>query len=867
MIFTLTILKNGYSKYDFRSLFIEMTEELIQATSDEMLIEKLRNNVEIVCNHDLEERLKALDYLIDELKQSTSSMTSVPKPMKHLIPYLPDLKNAYETYSNDEYRQKLADLLSLLCIVDIEKSYDILTYRLACPIENIGCWGHEYVRCLTLVLVRAYENPNDFSDFEQLPQLIEQISKYYMEHNDEPDACDLLLKVDRLGDIIPLVDEESHKRVCIYLLQNFNYLLDPLNITVLQIVEQIYIKLEKVAQAMVIALKLNDHEMMLKIFTECSDPSVKKQLAFLLARQLIVFEDEMDEELVGIATNTELFSRFTEISKRLQKSKPKTPDDVLQLQVSIPNRQANRGDKNLSLIAKSFVSAFYNAGIKEDLYYTAPRGDECIRRNQGIGRAIAIANRGMLNLWDIETGLNAIEPFTHSEDEYIVMGALTGVGIVSAAVRSEFDPAKALLIDFLENKKEDVKIGAIFGFAMAYAGSAREDILECLSPLLQAEEPRIQAFASLAIGLVFVGTCNDSALSFVSEMIIQTTDDKSIVHLIPIMALGLGLIYLGQQSRCEAALELLKASPSDLSMFAQTTIIGCAFAGTGNVIEIQKMLRICTLDDNMQHAAAVLGIAVISIGDAVSTQMAKRMFEHIMQYGKSNARQMVPIALALTSISQPLPELVDTLHRYGHDEMKIALNAIIAIGLLAAGTQNTRAIGTLKELELFHKNNAQAMMLIQTAEGLTHLGQGLMTLSPTYGDSILLHPVALGSLMTIAFACIAPLQRGGDNERADPLILKETLLFYFVAPAIGPRFLVTLDEDLNIFPLQVRVGQAIDVVGQAGKPRSITGFQTLDTPIVLAAGQRAEFVDDTYEPLSPILEGFVIVRKRTEQKS
>ena len=109
----------------------------------------------------------------------------------------------------------------------------------------------------------------------------------------------------------------------------------------------------------------------------------------------------------------------------------------------------------------------------------------------------------------------------------------------------------------------------------------------------------------------------------------------------------------------------------------------------------------------------------------------------------------------------------------------------------------------------------------------------------------------------MAFACI----------NTDKLILEsDPLLLYFIAPAIGPRFLVTLDEDLNILPVQVRVGSAIDVVGQAGRPRAITGFQTLDTPVILAAGQRAEFVDDTYEPLSPILEGFVIVRKRGEKK-
>jgi len=44
--------------------------------------------------------------------------------------------------------------------------------------------------------------------------------------------------------------------------------------------------------------------------------------------------------------------------------------------------------------------------------------------------------------------------------------------------------------------------------------------------------------------------------------------------------------------------------------------------------------------------------------------------------------------------------------------------------------------------------------------------------------------------------------------------------------------------------VQVRVGQAVDVVAQAGKPRAITGFQTHSTPVLLGYGERAELADD-----------------------
>ena len=38
--------------------------------------------------------------------------------------------------------------------------------------------------------------------------------------------------------------------------------------------------------------------------------------------------------------------------------------------------------------------------------------------------------------------------------------------------------------------------------------------------------------------------------------------------------------------------------------------------------------------------------------------------------------------------------------------------------------------------------------------------------------------------------------------------------------------------------------QAVDVVGQAGKPKSITGFQTHTTPVLLAHGERAELATE-----------------------
>jgi 26S proteasome regulatory subunit N1 len=51
------------------------------------------------------------------------------------------------------------------------------------------------------------------------------------------------------------------------------------------------------------------------------------------------------------------------------------------------------------------------------------------------------------------------------------------------------------------------------------------------------------------------------------------------------------------------------------------------------------------------------------------------------------------------------------------------------------------------------------------------------------------------------------------------------------------------------------------VVGVAGKPRSIAGFQTHTTPVRLATTERAELATEEFFSYSHILENVVILTK------
>ena len=53
---------------------------------------------------------------------------------------------------------------------------------------------------------------------------------------------------------------------------------------------------------------------------------------------------------------------------------------------------------------------------------------------------------------------------------------------------------------------------------------------------------------------------------------------------------------------------------------------------------------------------------------------------------------------------------------------------------------------------------------------------------------------------------------------------------------------------------------AVDTIGQAGKPKKITGFQQHDTPVLVGFHERAELATEEYLAETNVMENFVILR-------
>ena len=80
----------------------------------------------------------------------------------------------------------------------------------------------------------------------------------------------------------------------------------------------------------------------------------------------------------------------------------------------------------------------------------------------------AAASLGCILLWDVENGLTQIDKYLYSTDDNIKAGALLAIGLVTAGVKNESDPALALLSEQVNADKEIIRCASIMGLGIAY---------------------------------------------------------------------------------------------------------------------------------------------------------------------------------------------------------------------------------------------------------------------------------------------------------------------------------------------------------------------------------------------------------------
>lgn len=305
-----------------------------------------------------------------------------------------------------------------------EDRLDCLKYRLQSPSQDLGSWGHEYMRHLALEIGREYQKRlNDDKSTDDITDLALSLVPFFLKHNAEADAVDILSDLEMIDQIEKFLDADTYARVCLYMVSTVPLLTYPDNDKFLRTAYQVYRKYKQYTQAVVLAIRLNDRDLVEETFNSTEDKAIRRQMAFLIARQRIWFDvsEDEDAELQECLSNTRLSDYYKQLGKELNILDPKTPDDIYKTHLeSSRTAGLTNTDSARHNLASAFVNAFVNAGYGDDkLMLNNDRQNSWVWKTKDEGMLSTAASLGMLMMWDVEMGLDKIDPYTTVEEDFV----------------------------------------------------------------------------------------------------------------------------------------------------------------------------------------------------------------------------------------------------------------------------------------------------------------------------------------------------------------------------------------------------------------------------------------------------------------
>ncbi len=236
--------------------------------------------------------------------------------------------------------------------------------------------------------------------------------------------------------------------------------------------------------------------------------------------------------------------------------------------------------------------------------------------------------------------------------------------MINSTVHNENDPALAILSEFVESEKPLLRVASIMGLGIAYTASNREDLKELLLPTISdtSIDLQISGLGSVALGQVFIGQgaqADNEIASTMLQTLMELEPEQLKSPWIKFYGLGLALLFFGKQDASDAIIETLKAIQHPIANEAIVMLTMCSFAGTGDVLRLQQMLRLCAEDPKakkdaedkdkeekkgedkkeedkdsdkgeFQQGLAVIAIAAIAMGEDVGKELCMRHFGHLV---------------------------------------------------------------------------------------------------------------------------------------------------------------------------------------------------------------------------------------------
>lgn len=228
-----------------------------------------------------------------------------------------------------------------------------------------------------------------------------------------------------------------------------------------------------------------------------------------------------------------------------------------------------------------------------------------------------------------ENDPNAEHPTVSATGGYAEGGSLYALGLIhgshSGSCAAKRQEASAFLRNHLRNShaNEVISHGAALGVGLTSFGSADLEVVNELKELLYTDSAVAGEAASVAIGMVLVGsgagnanaTTNVESKEELDEIIAELRNySKETQHekIIRGIAMCLALVNFGQEENADATIEEMKGDRDPIIRYGAMYGLALAYCGTGSNKAIRILLHTAVSDVNDDvRMAAVIGLAFV----------------------------------------------------------------------------------------------------------------------------------------------------------------------------------------------------------------------------------------------------------------
>jgi 26S proteasome regulatory subunit N2 len=303
-------------------------------------------------------------------------------------------------------------------------------------------------------------------------------------------------------------------------------------------------------------------------------------------------------------------------------------------------------------------------------------------------------------------------------------GGLYALGLIHAGHGTH-------IIDYLMGQLKDagnepVRHGACLGLGLAALGTGRQDVYDMLKQNLYLDDANVGEAAGIAMGLVMLGSLDQSVFSDMLGYAHDTQHEKIVRGL----CVGIALVFYRALEAADAVIDELRSDKDALLRRSASYVTAMAYCGTEHNDSLRKLLRVAVTDVNddvrrasveaigfllfrspeqcpnvvkllaesynmhvRYGAAMALGIACAGTGN----RDALNILQPLMKDSQSLVRQGAMIASAMVLIQQTqvknakakeFKDVYSATISDKHEDTMTKFGAILAIGIVNGGGRN-----------------------------------------------------------------------------------------------------------------------------------------------------------------------------------